>query len=168
MKLIRVAVQVIHDASATAFTVGDSIASTPADALRFKVPTRSGKVLGARAVVTPASASVVITALDFDLILFRPAPGIPFADAAFPADNAACTITAAMYREFIGKFSFLNTAWRNELGALTAGATATQAVAPAPQVPMPYNLDTLAGGAGLYLLGLIQVVAAWTPLTVLN
>ena len=49
-------------------------------------------------VVTPASGNLVITALDFDLLLFRPNTNIPFADAGYPADNTALAVTSGMSR----------------------------------------------------------------------
>lgn len=153
----------------TAYQSGDAIANSTTGAdvvpLTFTLPnSRQGKLLGARCVVTPASSNLVITALDFDLLIFRPATDIPFAAGSFTADNAQMSITAAAMRELVGVFSFVNTAWRNPLGALTAGVTGFQAVAPATRTSYPFNVGEL----GASLIGVVQAKAAWTPTGVVN
>lgn len=153
----------------TAYQSGDAIANstTAADVvpLTFTLPSqRQGKLLGARCTVTPASGNVVITALDFDLLIFRPATDIPFAAGSFIADNAQMSIAAAAMRELVGVFSFVNTAWRNPLGALTAGASGWQAVAPTTRSSYPFNVGEL----GSTLIGVVQAKGAWTPTGVVN
>jgi hypothetical protein len=152
-----------------AYATGDHIANSTTGAsvvpMTFPVTPTKGYITGCRAVVTPASANLVITALDFDLLLFRPATNIPFAAASFPADNAALTLTAAAYREFVGHFIFVNGAWRNPLGALTAGATGYQSVATA--VRPRYHFD-LTGQSTLGLIGVVQCKGAWTPTGIIN
>lgn len=152
-----------------AYATGDHIAnSTTGSAvvpILFPVTPSEGRITGCRAVVTPATGNLVIVALDFDLLLFRPETSIPFADAGFPADNAALAITAASYREFVGHFVFVNTAWRNPAGALTAGVTGYQAVAPATRVSYPFNTRGL---GALYLVGVVQCKGAWTPTGIIN
>lgn len=154
----------------TAYASGDAIANSTTAAsvvpLTFTLPNRrAGFIRGARAVVTPASASLVITALDFDLLLFRPTTSIPFAAGSFAADNAAMAISAAAMRELIGVFSFVNSAWRNPAGALTAGASGWQAVAPTGRTAYAFNVS---GGESVALIGVVQAKAAWTPTGIIN
>lgn len=149
-----------------AYTAGDHIANSVTGSavvpMTFKLPSRGGRITACRAVVAPASSNLVITALDFDLLLFRPATDIPFADGSFPADNAALAVTAAMMRELVATFSFVNTAWRNPAGALTAGVAGTQWVT--PSVAPAFALDQL----DQELIGVVQAVAAWTPTGIVN
>jgi hypothetical protein len=68
-------------ASATQYAIGDIIADNATAAsvtpITFTLPRVSGIVTSCRAVLTAASGTVVLPA--FDLLLFRPATGIPFA-----------------------------------------------------------------------------------------
>lgn len=153
-----------------AYTSGDHIANSTTAAsvvpLTFTLPDdRMGRLIGAKCVITPASGNLVITACDFDLLLFRPVASIPFAAAGFPADNAAMSITAAAMREMIGAFSFVNGAWRNPLGALTASTWGWQAVAPTTRT-LGYGVNI--GEIGSTLIGVVQAKAAWTPTGVVN
>jgi hypothetical protein len=152
------------------YGTGDHIANSTTAAsvvpITFALPgNRFGRLIGARCVVTPASGNLVITALDFDLMLFRPAPSIPFADAGYPADNAQMSITAAAMRELVGVFTFAAGAWRNPLGALTTAATGWQAVAPTTRT-LGYGFNV--GDLGTSLIGVVQVKGAWTPTGVVN
>lgn len=153
----------------TAYTAGDIIANSTTAGLvvpiTFPVTPRSGWITGARCTVAPASGNVVITAFDFDLLIFLSTANIPFAAGSYPADNTALTLTAAMYRELIGVLPFANGAWRNPLGALTAGAVGFQAVAPSARVQYPYDLGNVQARD---LIGVVQVKAAWTPTGVVN
>lgn len=154
----------------TAYTAGDAIANsgtgTAVVPLTWRLPSTNGRLTGCRAVVTPASSSLVITNLDFDLLVFAPATDIPFAAGGFPADNAAMAITAASFRELIATFSFVNTAWRNPAGGVTAGVTGTQAVAPV----IADAKFSIAGPtyAIQQLVGVVQARAAWDPTGVIN
>jgi hypothetical protein len=153
----------------TAYSAGDAIANSATLAsvvpLTFTLPSPNGILTGCRCVVAPASSNLVITALDFNLLIFAPATSIPFAAGSFPADNTAMAITAASFRDLIATFSFVNTAWLNPAGALTAGATGTQAVAPSI-ANAKFNLGSYPSTNTL--IGVVQAVAAWTPLGVLN
>lgn len=157
----------------TAYSAGDAIANSATLAsvvpLTWKLPaSTNGQIIGCRAVVTPASGSLVITALDFDLLVFRPATDIPFAAGSFPADNTAMAFTAAAYRDLIATFSFVNSAWRGTSGALTAEALGTQAVA-AAFANSCFSVGGLgAANAMTTLIGVVQARAAWTPLGVAN
>lgn len=150
-----------------AYQAGDHIANSTTGAsvvpMTFSLPRSSGRLTGCRCVIAPASGNVVITALKFDLLLFRPTTDIPFAAGSFPADNAAMAITAAAMRNLVGVFPFIATAWRNPAGALTAGASGFQWVAHTPAT-VRFNLT----GLDDELIGVVQAQDAWTPTGVVN
>lgn len=153
-----------NPASSGAYQAGDNIAnSATAESvvpITFTMAVPAGRLTGCSCVVTPASSNLVITALDFDLMLFPAGLSLPFAAGSFPADNGAMAISAAAMRELVGVFSFVNTAWRNTLGALTAGITGFQAVAPTARASYQFS--------GTTLIGVVQAKAAWTPGAVIN
>jgi hypothetical protein len=135
--------------------------------LEFPLPQgpKSGIVTGCRCVVTPASGNLVITALDFDLLLFRSESSIPFASAGYPADNAAMAITAAAYRDLVATFRFSGALWRNPAGGVTAGVTGFQAQMINNMSPYaPFDLSALSPK----LIGVVQALGAWTPTGVIN
>jgi hypothetical protein len=170
MSMIKLEATFSRPADNNAYQTGDIIANSTTAAsvvpITFALPSdRNGKLIGARCVVTPASGNLVITALDFDLLLFRPADSIPFAAAGYPADNAQMSITAAGLRELVGVFTFAAGAWRNPLGALTAGATGWQAVAPTTRT-LGYSFNV--GDVGSSLIGVVQAKGAWTPTGIVN
>lgn len=153
----------------TAYASGDAIANSGTAAsvvpLTFTLPNeRQGALRGARCVVTPASGNLVITALDFDLLLFRATGSIPFADGSFIADNAAMSITPAAFRELVGVFTFAAGAWRNPLGALTASTVGFQAVAPTARTRYLFNCGSVTPA----LIGVVQAKGAWTPTGIIN
>lgn len=181
MRFVRARTSFIRPSDATAYTAGDLIGNslTPASVvpMSFQMPSASGKIAGARMTIQPASGNLVIVAADIDLLLFRPftsginssgdavTPSIPFAAAGFPADNAALTLTDTMYKELVATWSFLNGAWRNQLGGLVAGTVGWQAVATNAfnSLGAIFNLE-LCKISGVYTLyGLLQAKAAWTP-----
>lgn len=170
MAIRRLSATFSRPADNTAYQTGDAIAnSTTGSAvvpMTFSLPTsRTGMLFGARCTVAPASGNVVITALDFDLLLFRGATDIPFAAGSFTADNAQMSITAAAMRQLVGVFSFVNTAWRNPLGALTAGAAGWQAVGPSARTRYAFDVGS---GAGASLIGVVQAKGSWTPTGIAN
>lgn len=163
------------EATAGAYTAGDIIANSTTAAnvipLTFSVARPnasivSGKITAARCVITPASASLVITALDFDLLLFRPTLNIPFAPGSYPADNAALAVTAASFRDLVAVFSFVNTAWRNPAGGVTAGAAGYQSVIVTSGAKRHFNLADTPNATTL--IGILQAQAAWTPTHIVN
>jgi hypothetical protein len=162
-----------NPASAGAYAAGDMISNSATAGsvvpLTFQLPLPSGRITGARCVVTPASGNLVIAALDFDLLLFRPESSIPYAAGAFPADNAAFVTSAAAFRECVGYFRFAEGAWRNPAGALTAGVTGWQSVSTAVTAvvdrgALHFNVSGLANS----LIGCVQVLDIWTPGAVIN
>lgn len=170
MNITRLTATFSRPADNTAYQSGDAIANSGTGAavvpLTFTLPSdkRQGELLGARCTVTPASGNLVITAFDFDLLIFRPATDTPFAAGSFTADNAQMAITPAAFRELVGVFSFVNNAWRNPLGALTASTVGWQAAAPATRTRYPFNV----GDLGASLIGVVQAKGAWTPTGVVN
>lgn len=156
--------------AAGAYSAGNIIANSANAALvvplTFTPGRNSGRITGCRCVVTPASGNVIITALDFELLLFRSNTNIPFAAGSYPADRTACNFTAAAFRELVGTFRFVSSAWRNPAGTLVAGATGYQAVVPnSSRVIEPFNIAGLAGT----ILGVVQYIGAgWTPGAVVN
>jgi hypothetical protein len=159
-----------NPSSAGAYAAGDIIANSATAGLVvpiiFTMPRSAGRLTGCRCVVTPASGSLVIAALDFDLLLFRSNTSIPFAAAGYPADNAALNVSAAAFREMVGIFRFVNTAWRNPAGGVTAGITGYQATGPAStRLSEPFDLSGLAATT---ILGVVQAQGIWTPGAVIN
>ena len=175
MPSVRVTGTFSRPADNTAYATGDIIANSGTAALvvplTFYMPTNAGEITACSAVVTPASSNLVITALDFALLLFRPVTSIPFADAGYPADNTAMAITAAAFREHVVKFTFANGAWTNPAGALTAGATGYQTVMPngsRPRVPYTTSSGNPESAQPNTLVGVVQCLGSWTPLGVVN
>lgn len=150
-------------ASATQYTSGDHIANsgtgslvTPMEFTTVVSPT--GMVIEAACTVKPESGDLVITALDFDLLLFAPLADIPFAAGSFPADNAALTLTNSMYHQLVAVLNFSAGNWRNPLGALTAGATGWQPSVSAVRPMAMYDSYGLSK-----LIGVVQAKSAWNP-----
>lgn len=159
----------------TAYSAGDLIANSRTAGsvvpLEFQLSRNSGRILGCRCVVAPESGNLAITALDFDLLLFRPEADIPFAAGAYPADNAPLVVSAAMMRELVGTFRFSAGSWRNPAGTLVAGVAGYQSQAlNSSRVIAPFNVNGLSGGSppAACLLGLVQALGAWTPGAVIN
>tara|TARA_R110002074_G_C12558458_1_gene667628 strand:- start:24941 stop:25531 length:591 start_codon:yes stop_codon:yes gene_type:complete len=157
-------------ADATQYSVNDHIANSATGSavlpLTFTmgIADCSGLIIGARCVLTAASGSVVTTAADFDLVLFRPTTSVPFAAGSYPADNAALSISALAANQLVGRFSFINSAWSTSGFAAT---TARQVVGPASGlVADTFNLHgigTATVPAPDYLLGLVQAKGTWNP-----
>ena len=167
----RVVATMSRPADNTAYAAGDAIANSGTGSLvvplTFTTTRNSGRITGCRCVVTPASSNLVITALDFDLLIFRPNTNIPFAAGSYPADNAAMAITSAAFIDLVGTFRFSATNWRNPAGTLTAGVVGYQSQAlNSSRAIAPFNTDGLAGAGTL--LGVVQVLSAWTPTGIVN
>lgn len=125
----------------------------------------SAKIRGAKCVVAPATGNVVVTNFDFDLLIFRPTTDMPYPAGSYPADNAALSMTVARYKELVCVIPFVNGAWRNPTGALTAGAVGCQFAAPAALSPAVLDLSDFlpANSRGDDVLALMQARAAWDP-----
>jgi hypothetical protein len=156
-----------NPASAGAYQSGDIIANSASAGsvvpITFNLDQYSGNIHGASCVVTPASGNLVITALDFDLLLFPAGVSLPFADAGYPADNAALNISAAAMRELVAVFPFYNGSWRNPAGVLTAGTSGYQASTLGTRSMASFNTGTAKA-----LVGVVQAKGAWTPGAVIN
>jgi len=170
--MARITANFSNPSSAGAYASGDHIANsatgsavTPMTFGTYAGNYRDtqGLIISAACVVTPASGNLVITALDFDLLIFRPDTDIPFAAGIYPADNAAMAITAAGFRQLVGVFSFSSSLWRNPAGLYTAGVTGWQRSVAA--VGSFVEFDTLDTRT---LIGVVQAKGAWTPGAVIN
>lgn len=168
----RISVSYTRASDATQYSIGDMIGDTTTAAsalpLTFSVGRAnaaivSGRLTGCRCVVTPASGNLVISNLDFDLLLFRPATGIPFAAGSYPGDNAAMSISAAAMRQLVAIFRFSSGAWRNPLASVSAGSTSGYQAVPlsSARVYAPFNLSDIASATTL--VGVLQAAAVWNP-----
>lgn len=167
----QVTAQMVRASDATQYAVGDAIANSTTGAsvvpITFtvaRVSGGSGRITGARCVVTAASGTIVLPA--FDLLLFRPATNIPFAAGSYTADNVALAITSAAYVECIGVISFSVSAWRNNAGGATAaGGVIWQASSFTARPYAPFNLSSVSAST---VLGLLQAQNTWNPGAVVN
>lgn len=153
----RVTAQFTKPADNTPYAQGDHLTATPAAPLFFATPRPSGRVSGARAVISVGAGAVVWPA--FDLLLFRPVENVPFASNAYPADNAGLTLSAAAYRELVAVIPFTATGWRNATGANAA----TGLVGYQPGVPVlrPFAPFNVAGLGQQGLRGIVHAQSAW-------
>lgn len=124
----------------------------------------SGRISGCRVVVAAASGTIVLTNLAFDLYLFRPNTDIPFAAGSYPADNAAVNMTAAAHRDLLAIIPFVNTGWRNQVGAnAAAGSFLNQEAAVNSLYGRPYAPFNFVDLSATVIRGLIVAQAAWNP-----
>jgi|GEM_PF-4483652 len=163
-------------ASAVTYAVGDIIGNSATAAsvipLTFANATRNTgngatlKILAAQCVVLPASGALTVTAFDFDLLLFRPVASIPFAAAAYPADNEALVLNEVMYRQLAAVIPFVAGAWRGPSGAVTSQTGAAyQAALPLTMSPSPVDLSDLTSAS---LIGVLQAKGAWASSNVVH
>lgn len=155
-----------NPASGGAYASGDNIANSATAGLvvpiTFNLDKTSGNLYGCSCVVTPASGNLVITALDFDLLLFPAGLSLPFAAAGYPADNGAMAISAAAMRELIAIFPFSAGAWRNPAGVLTASTSGHQTSILATRSMASFSMLTPS------MVGVVQAKNSWTPGAVIN
>ncbi len=151
----------------TTYATGDAIANSLTGSavvpMTFKLGVARGLLISATCVVTPASGSLIVAGLDFDLLLFRPGASIPFADGSYIADNSQMAISAAARRDFVAKFAFVNGMWENEYGAYTGGLAGWQASVPAIRPVIEFH--TYDSGN---LIGVVQAKGAWSPTAIIN
>lgn len=175
-QILRLSSSFARPADATAYAAGDEISNnaTAGSVVRpvFDLSGfRRGTILRAGVGVTPASGNVVITAFDFNMLLFKTAE-VP----AAVGDNVTFPVSAANRALAIAAFRFDDGAWTNQLGALTAGTSAFQEVPPTIVIPTATPVLQAAneavfefrGGEAATLTAALQVLAAWTPTAVVN
>jgi hypothetical protein len=170
--LTRVTSSFVRLADTTAFAAGDEISNhaTAGSVVRpvfdFSGFTR-GSILAAHLGIT-SNGTVVIVALNFDMILWKTAE-IP----AAVGNNVTWPLTGAQRASAIGRFLFDDGGWQNTLGAYSAGTSAFQAVAAGYPVPIAtptlyephypgFGFDFRAGEAKTLTAG-FQALAALDP-----
>jgi hypothetical protein len=170
--LTRVTSSFVRLADTTAFAAGDEISNhaTAGSVVRpvfdFSGFTR-GTILAAHLGIT-SNGTIVITALNFDMILWKTAE-IP----AAVGNNVTWPLTGAQRTSAIGRFLFDDGGWQNTLGAYTAGTSAFQAMGAGypvaigtPTLYEPhypgFGFDFRAGEAKTLTAG-FQVLAALDP-----
>ena len=179
MKIIHLRSTTTRPADATAYVAGDEIANsaTPGSVVRATFDLSGftrGRVISVAVDITPASGSFVVVASNMQIALFR----TPDAPAAV-GDNVALSIAAATRAKALGHFVLDDGAWMNPAGAFTAGASAFQEVPAMLYLPTatPVVVQHVEGAtfdftgqtlAQRELTAVIQALAAWTPLAVVN
>jgi len=164
-KILRYTSSFIRPSDATAYTVGDEI-SSHATAGSVVLPTfdmggyTNVRILRAAMGVVPSAANVVITAMDISMHLFKTTDA-----PAAVGDNVALAITSAK-RLVAPKFSFVNGAWTQPTGALTAGASAFQEVL--SDIGTMGNVIVFNPPETNTLTAVLQADATWTPLAQTN
>ena len=162
---------------AAAYAAGDEVSndSTAGSVVRatFDLSGFSrGLILGAGIDLTAASADVVTTAADFELLLFKTADA-----PAAVGDNVTHPIAAAVRALAVGGFRLDDTGWTGPLGTVAAGTSQYQRVG--AHVVIPLATPTLQagyigypfefkGGQAATLTLVVRALAAWTPLAVIN
>lgn len=161
-QLKRVQATFTRPSDATQYTAGDEIANsaTAGSVVRMAFNTTGyRRVRVQRASLTYTidnSTSVTITAADMDLLVFK-TDDVP----AAVGDNVAFNITGVQ-RAKAAKFSFVNNAWTNSLGAVTAGKSAYQSVLAAVPTVNGALLE-FDGSETNTLTAVIQAIGAWNP-----
>lgn len=130
-----------------------------------------GRIVLAGLDVTPASASLVITAFGLNLLIFKTADA-----PAAVGDNVSLPITGAQRAKAIGHFLFDDGGWMNELGAFTAGASGFQQVPHTISLPLATPALVHSVGAPFEFTrgetptftAVLQVLGAWNSATVVN
>lgn len=177
-KLTRFFATTTRPADATAYTAGDEVSNsaTPGSVVRLSFDLSGftrGRIVAAAMDVTPASSNVVITAFNLNAIVFKSAD-VP----AAVGDNVKFPITGAQRRKAIGAFLFDDGAWTNPLGAFTASTSAYQETPASMSLPtgtpaiavqhVPGYFFEFTQGESKTLYVVLQALAAWTPLAVVN
>ena len=139
-KILRATSSFIRLANTTQYTAGDEISnhgtagSVVRPAFNFEGFSR-GRILGAGIGIV-SDGTIVITALNFDMLLFKTAD-VP----AAVGDNVAFPLTGLQRTKAIGRFLYDDGGWQNTLGAYSAGTSAYQ-YCPAGH-PVPIATPTL-------------------------
>jgi len=165
-QIIRLTSTLTRASSVTQYTAGDLVTDAGPSLFTFTLPngvSPQGRILACSLVVVPASGNLVITALDGTVYVWKSADAL-----AAVADNAAYSVTGAYMNKVEGYFNFVNTAWRNPLGALTASTDGWQHMTPVNHgvSGAPFSFkdgDALAIDANRTFSAAMQVTGAWNP-----
>lgn len=166
MTILRLETSISVPCIAGAYTAGDSIsnhATSPTD-ITVAVPSNIGPFRIVRASLgdTPASASVVITNMVLDMLVFKTADA-----PALINDNTTMPLTATV-RQKAAKFTTTAAGWINQLGAAAAGTSCIQQMNPFLAEPAGGFVFRFAPPEAETLSFRFQAKAAWTPLAVTN
>jgi hypothetical protein len=178
-KILRLRDTISRPSDATAYAAGDEVANsaTAGSVVRHKFDLTGytrGRITSACVDITPASGNVVITNLSPEVTIFK----TPDAPAAV-GDNVALSITGAQRSAAVGGFLFNAGAWKNPAGAFTAAASGFQDVPATVMIPLATALVVQHVPGFLFdftgqklsqreLTAVIQILAAWSPGTVVN
>lgn len=177
-KLIRLRSTIARPADVTAYAAGDEISnSATAGSVVRAVFNMAGftqaRIVGAEMDITAASGSVVTTASDFDLLLFKTGE-VP----AAVGDNVTNPIAAADRAKAVAGFRFDDTGWTGPLGTVAAGTSQFQMVPPTVVQPLAANVPQYPWPPGYIfefkddeahtLTAVLRALAAWTPGAVVN
>ncbi len=162
----------------TAYQAGDEISNhaTAGSVVRSTFDLQGftrGRVLSMAIDVTPGSGNLVITAFNFQAMLFKTAE-VP----AAVGDNVTHPIAGATRRKAVGHFLFDDGGWMNPLGAFaasTSGYQETPATMPVPLATptiaaphVPGHFFEFTQGETKSLTLVLQALAAWTPTGIAN
>lgn len=177
-KILRLRSTIARPAVATAYAAGDEVSNhaTAGSVVRatFNLAGFTDiRLLSCEVDLTAASADVVTTAANFEILLFRTAEA-----PAAVGDNVTHPITAVQRASSVGDFVFDDTGWTGPLGTIAAGTSQYQAVTahyvqptatPVLHFPSdggyPFSFD---GVSAKTLTVVLRATAAWTPGAVIN
>lgn len=183
-RIVRPRSTIVRPSDATAYTAGDEVSNsaTAGSVVRATYDMRGleqGKILSAHIDVTTGDASsVVTTASDLELLIFRTAD-VP----AAVGDNVTNPITAAVRAKAVARFRFDDTGWTGELGTVAASKTQGQWVMPTLVQPLATNVaeypiyafsytfltdGQVLGATGAQFTAVLRALAAWNPAAVIN
>lgn len=178
-KILRIRSTTTRPGDATAYAAGDEIANsaTAGSVVRMTYDMSGysrGRILSASMDITPASSNLVITALNLQAAIFKTQDA-----PAAVGDNVALSIPGATRNLAIAHLLFDDGGWMNPAGAFAAGASGFQEVPATVYIPLatPVVVQHVPGCwftfdgdklAQRELTAVLQVLAAWTPLGVIN
>jgi hypothetical protein len=155
--------------------IGNDATAANVVPITFTMARPKGRITACRAIVTPASSTVVYTNLDVDLVMYEAMVNTPFAAAGYPANNAAITAAtnvAARTNQLarLGTFSFNNAAWRKGnnqiISSTVTGMSGTQKVGLLTgEVYVPFDLTS---AESLTIRALAVLQSAWNDGNIAN
>lgn len=180
-KIITLRSTIARPADNTAYTGGDEISNsaTAGSVVRATYDLSGftrGRLLAATMDLTTGDASsVVTTASDFEITLFK-TPDTP----AAVGDNVTNPFAAAVRALAVGSFRFDDTGWTGPLGTVAAGSSQYQPVGAHLVQPLAANVPqvfwypgyefafdgSLASSRTLTMV--LRALAAWTPTGIIN